>query len=171
MSPLDGPAGGAVRTTPRCARIATLVLGGLVSAACGSTAEDAVPAGPATASITASAAGTGDGSLVIVRSGGITGVRDTVRVATDGRTNLTDKAGASRGCRPGAEAVARLRAVDLGAVPESGSREAIADGFTYRVRSTTARAVVTAQAIVTEGEKDAARAELLAAAAAILASC
>lgn len=169
MSTLDGPAGGAVRTAPRCARTAALALCALAMAAavaaCGSSSEDAVSAGPATASVPASASAPGAGTMLIVRSGGIAGVRDTVRVAADGRTRLIDRSEAIRMCRPDAQAVQQLQALDLGTVPASGSREAIADGFTYRVRSGGQ------QVVVAEGEQDPVRAELLAAAAAILASC
>lgn len=103
--------------------------------------------------------------LVVVRSGGLAGVQDTLRVGADGRARLTDRRGATRACRPDPAAVRRLHEVDLAAVPPPTGPPEVADGFTYSVT------VADARATVREGDVDGRRAELVDAAAAVMASC
>lgn len=105
------------------------------------------------------------GPLVVVRSGGLAGVQDTLRVGADERARLTDRRGATRACRPDPAAVRRLHAVDLAAVPAPTGPPVVADGFTYSVT------VGDARATVREGDVDGRRAELVDAAAAVMASC
>jgi hypothetical protein len=102
----------------------------------------------------------------IVRTGGIGGVRDTVKITSDGGARVTTKDGRSRGCEPPAKALARLRGIDLAAVaaaPTAAPR--LADGFNYAVRIGDERAAAG------EGDEDGRRADQVDAAAAVLTSC
>jgi hypothetical protein len=140
----------------------------LALTACGSGSSS-------TGSDTASSRGTattsdsappGSTAIQIVRTGGIGGVRDTVKVTSDGSARLTTKDGRTRGCRPSGKALARLRAMDLAAVaaaPKTGPQ--VADGFTYTV------SVGSKRAAGGEGDEDGRRADLVDAAAAVLTSC
>lgn len=110
------------------------------------------------------------GALVVTRSGGIAGFHDTLRIATDGSATVTRPEGSSMPCRVDASSLARLRAIRLAAVdPVSPSSSAgghvVADGLTWSVRSTAGRATVS------EGQSGGLRRELIAAAAAVFASC
>jgi hypothetical protein len=110
--------------------------------------------------------GSPDSALVVTRTGGIAGFMDVVQVAADGKGRITRKGGQGRGCTPSATALDRLRAVDLTAVAATTSKAPqLADGFTYSVSSGSARAMAG------EGDDDSRRAELVDAAAAVVASC
>jgi hypothetical protein len=103
------------------------------------------------------------GSLVITRTGGIAGVNDVVQIAADGTAQMTSKSGETHACTPSRTALDQLRAIDLAAVGSAPSKP-IPDGFTYEVRS--------ASGTASAGQGDAGiRAELVAAAAAVIASC
>lgn len=104
--------------------------------------------------------------MLVVRTGGIAGVSDMVRIAGDGSASITTKARKTRGCTPSATALDRLRAVDLKAVAATTAKPShLADGFNYSVKSGSASAVVS------EGDDDSRRAELVDAAAAVVATC
>lgn len=134
----------------------------LVLAACGG---ESAPSG---ADPEPSSADDGSAGAVIrvVRTGGISGFHDTVEVRPDGTARLTRRNGGGRTCVPSAEALDRLRSIDLKAASHapSASRQ-IADGFVYTVT----RAGVSTS--VAEGEEDGTRAELVAAAGEVLSSC
>ncbi|MEU1236190.1 hypothetical protein AB0N38_02185 [Micromonospora aurantiaca] len=76
--------------------------------------------------------------VVLVKSGGIAGLSDTVRVEPDGHWTRTDRAGASREGQLAAEKLTRLR--QLAADPRLAAEAAVtvpptmcADAFTYRL--------------------------------------
>jgi hypothetical protein len=104
--------------------------------------------------------------MVVVRTGGIAGVVDMVRIAADGSARITSKTGRNRSCQPPAESLDRLRAIDLAGVRAIASTPPqMADGFTYSVTSGGARATAS------EGDDSGRRAELVDAAAAVVAAC
>lgn len=104
-------------------------------------------------------------AVEVVRSGGIAGVRDTLRIAPDGTARLTTRDGSTSRCRPGGEALGRLRGIDLATVaPEPSPGTVVADGFSYAVR------VGDARASASDGDEGR-RADLVDAAAAVLTSC
>jgi hypothetical protein len=137
-----------------------MVAGALLLTACGGsdTTSTATTSSKPTSGATSSA-------IVIVRTGGIAGVLDTVRVAADGSAQLTSKTGKSRACTPSAASLDRLRAIDLSAVGTASKRPQMADGFNYSVKSGAASATAG------EGDDDSRRAELVDAAAAVIATC
>jgi hypothetical protein len=104
-------------------------------------------------------------AMEVVRTGGIAGVRDVLRIKANGQGTLTDKNGKTSSCRPTDKALDRLRAVDLADV-SAGPTAApvIADAFNYGVR------VGDERASGSEGD-DGRRADLVDAAAAVLTSC
>jgi hypothetical protein len=105
-------------------------------------------------------------TVVIVRTGGIAGVRDTVKITADGSASVTTKNGRGRPCEPSEQALTRLRATDLAAVAAAPRTvPPIADGFSYAVR------VGDQRASASEGDKDSRRADVVKAAAALLTSC
>ncbi|MDQ1629216.1 MAG: hypothetical protein QOI54_2960 [Actinomycetota bacterium] len=143
----------------------------LVLGACGNGSATSTTSG-ADGSDTApssTAAPSGDGSggavLEVTRSGGIAGVRDVVRVAADGTAAVSSRDGRRRSCRPAAADLARLRQMDLSALDALPSSAPVPDGFVFRVRSSGGAAVVG------EGESNGRRADLLDAAAAVVAAC
>ena len=76
--------------------------------------------------------------VVLVKSGGIAGLSDTVRVEPDGHWTRTDRAGASREGQLATEKLTRLR--QLAADPRLAAEAAVtvpptmcADAFTYRL--------------------------------------
>ncbi len=104
------------------------------------------------------------GVLVVTRTGGIAGVNDVLEIAADGSAQMTSKTGETRDCVPSPTALQQLRGIDLAAVGSAPSKPQIADGFTYEVR--------TAGGSASAGDGDEGlRAELVAAAAAVFASC
>jgi len=103
---------------------------------------------------------------VVVRTGGIAGVLDMVRIEADRSAELTSKTGKSRTCTPSAASLDRLRGIDLSAVGATPSKPPqMADGFNYSVKSGDASATAS------EGDDDSRRAELVNAAAAVIATC
>jgi len=105
------------------------------------------------------------GAMVVVRTGGIAGVMDLVRIAADGSATLRSKTSKGRGCTPSSQALGRLRSIDLAAVPAAASPPKMADGFNYSVT------VGGTRAVASEGDDDSRRAELVDAAAAVIATC
>jgi hypothetical protein len=105
-------------------------------------------------------------ATVVVRTGGIAGVRDIVRIAADGTARLTTRARTTRACAPSQASLDRLAAIDLvalKAIPSTSSQ--MADGFVYSVSADGA------SASASEGDADSHRAELVDAAAAVIGSC
>jgi hypothetical protein len=106
--------------------------------------------------------------LEVMRSGGIAGVRDLVRVAADGTATVVTRDGSSRSCRPAAADVRRLRQLDpaafaaLAALPRATP---VNDGFVFSVRTSQGTAVTG------EGDTNDRRADLLDAAAAVVSAC
>jgi hypothetical protein len=137
----------------------------------GSGASSAPPAsgnpsatGGPPVSPSSAASPTGD-FLEITRSGGIAGVRDIVRVASDGTAKLVTRDGRAKTCRPAADDVRRLRQLDLAAMDALPSGAPVADGFVFSVRTTHGAAAVG------DGDKRGRRAEVLDAAATVVATC
>jgi hypothetical protein len=103
--------------------------------------------------------------MTVARSGGIAGVNDVVEIAPDGSARVTRRNGEVAACTPSADAVARLRAIDLRAIGSGPPKHTIADAFSYTV--TTAGSTVS----VEEGNLGAGPIDLLSAAAEIVSSC
>jgi hypothetical protein len=147
-----------------------VVVTALALAGCGGPSMTERSGGP---SATTSPAGTDsptdhapESAIVVVRTGGIAGVHDMVRVAADGTARITSKTGTTRDCAPSASALDRLRAIDLTAVAAASARPGqMADGFNYSVRA------AGGSATAGEGDDDGRRAEFVDAAAAVVASC
>jgi hypothetical protein len=145
---------------------AFLVIAALSLAGCGGSSTT-------TSTSTSAPSGTGTpgghaktGALVVVRTGGIAGVVDMVSIAADGTASVTDKTRKTRACTPSAPALDRLRAIDLSAVGATPSKAPqMADGFNYSVTSGKASATAS------EGDHDSRRAELVDAAAGVVATC
>jgi len=153
-----------------------LVLGGCsgdsttsTSTAGSDTASSSAPQPSATGgppSPPSSGGASGSAFVEIVRTGGIAGVRDVVRVAADGTAKLLTRDGRTRSCRPSADAVAKLRAMDLQTVAAQASASTtVNDGFTFTVRTPQG------SASAGDGNADGRRAELLSAAAAVVSAC
>lgn len=104
-------------------------------------------------------------AMVVTRTGGIAGFHDVVEIAADGTAQVTSKTGETRSCTPSTTALDRLRAIDLAAVGSAPSKSQIADGFTYSVSS------ATGSASAGQGDDEGHRAEFVAAAEAVVASC
>lgn len=103
-------------------------------------------------------------AITITRSGGIAGVNDVVEIAADGSTQVSRKTGIVSACTPTAEAISRLRTIDLAAIGTAVPKNPIADGFTYEI--------VTAAGSASVGDGDGGpRGELLSAAAEVVTSC
>jgi hypothetical protein len=137
----------------------------LTLAGCGGESATTADAGSPSASAPSSSAHA-TGALVVVRTGGIAGVQDTVQIAADGTAHITSRNGKQRDCTPPAATLDRLRAIDIAAVAATPNEAPqMADGFNYSVQSGT----TTAQG--SEGDDDGRRAELVRAAAAVVASC
>jgi hypothetical protein len=154
----------------RTSRLAGVLAAAALSVAgCGGSTVTVGAGDSATASSAATDSPSGSAptsAMVVMRTGGIAGVVDMVRIAADGTASITSKTSKSRACTPAAKSVARLRAIDLTAMqvlPSMSSR--MADGFNYSVKS------ASGSAAVSEGDDDSRRAELLDAAAAVVASC
>lgn len=148
--------------------LAALLLLTVSLSACGGESVTTAGTGSPSSSAAESAGSSGSAgsALVVTRTGGIAGFMDVVQVAADGSARITRKGGESRGCTPSAKAVDRLRAVDLDAVAATPSKASqMNDGFDYSVSSGSGRATAR------EGDDDSRRAELLDAAAAVVASC
>ncbi len=102
--------------------------------------------------------------ITVERSGGFAGFHDVVEISADGSAKVTTRNGPTRACSPDPAAIAALRAIDLAAVAAAPPGPPIADGFSYSVR--------TAGRHASAGDGDAGpRAQLVAAAAAVIASC
>ena len=100
-------------------------------------------------------------AITITRSGGIAGVNDVVEIAADGSTQVTRKTGIVSACTPTAEAISRLRAIDIAAIGTAMPKNPIVDGFTYEI--------VTAAGGASVGDGDGGpRGELLSAAAEVV---
>jgi hypothetical protein len=135
----------------------------------GSTVVD----GPATSSTTPSptSSATPDkhppaSATVVIRSGGIAGVRDMVRIAADGTAHVTTRKGTTRACTPSAASLDRLAAIDLAALKAIPSKPSqMADGFIYSVQTDDT------SASASEGDDNSRRADLVDAAAAVIGSC
>ena len=143
-------------------RTATTVTGFILVAtmsfaSCGGSGVTGSPTPPST---TASEAG----ALVITRTGGIAGVNDVVQVNADGTAQLTTRTGGTSSCTPSPTALEALRAIDLAAVGSGPSKPGMPDGFAYEVRS------ASGSATASDGDVGI-RAELAAAAAAVVSSC
>lgn len=111
-------------------------------------------------------AGTTGTTVEIVRTGGIAGVRDIVKIAPDGNARVTTRDGRGRVCHPAAKALSRLRALDLAAAAaEPSTAGQMADGFNYSVR------IGHQRASASEGDKGGRRVDIVNAAAAVLTSC
>jgi hypothetical protein len=146
-----------------------VVVAALSLAGCGG---ETVVEGPAKSPTTASPTGSGSpeedapaSAIVVVRTGGIAGVFDMVQVAADGTARIRGKTGETRNCTPSVKALDRLRAIDLTAVGTTRSNSKMADGFNYSVRS------AEGSAAAGDGDDDGRHAELVDAAAAVIASC
>jgi hypothetical protein len=158
-----------MRTTSRGRAAALLAAAVITCAGCGTTTA---PHGSDNSPSTPTRAGPDQpGSspapvIVVLRTGGIAGVHDMVAIAADGTAHLTSKTRTSRNCTPSAAAVARLRALDLSAMPAPTMRPGMADMFSYSVQ------VGAKRAVASEGGGATGRpADLVDAAAAVLASC
>jgi hypothetical protein len=157
-----------MRTSRSCTACGLLAVAALTIAGCGgssvSVGTDDSPAAssPGTASPSENAP---TSALVVTRTGGIAGVTDMVHIAADGSASITSKTRKSRACTPSSRALGRLRGIDLAAVQATASIPGMADGFNYSVRSGSASAEAS------EGDDDSRRAELVDAAAAVIASC
>lgn len=157
-----------MRTSRSSTVAGIIVVAALTIAGCGgssvSVATDDSPttSSPGTASPSESPT---TSALDVTRTGGIAGVTDMVRIAADGSASITSKTGESRACTPSNTALDRLRAIDLAAVQATMSSPGMADGFNYSVKSGSASAQAS------EGDDDSRRAELVGAAAAVVASC
>lgn len=136
-------------------------------AACGGAA---VSEGPTSPNSTEFPGDTGnltpapDAAMTITRTGGIAGVNDVVEIAADGTARVTRRDGTSGTCTPDAAALARLRAIDISAIGSPPPKVPIADGFNYEIESAAGTISVSDG---DEGE----RAELLAAASLVVATC
>lgn len=123
-----------MRSTP--VALAGLAALAALLAGCATTGPAATPTAPATAG---SGPSTGQSVRVVLeRSGGIAGIRDTVTVEPDGRWTVVDRSGASRTGRLSATDLARLRqlAADPRLATESAATAAptnCADAFSYRL--------------------------------------
>ncbi len=104
-------------------------------------------------------------ALVVTRTGGFAGVHDTVQIAADGTAQITSKTGETRNCTPSPADLDRLRMIDLAAVGTAPPKSPIADGFNYSVSS------ASGSASAGDGDHEGRRAELVTAAAAVVASC
>jgi hypothetical protein len=145
---------------------AFVVIAALALAGCGGSTTTASTSTAAPSSSEAPSDGAPAGALVVVRTGGIAGVVDMVSIAADGTANVTNKTRKSRPCKPSAESLDRLQAIDLSAVrgaPSTSSQ--LADGFNYSVTSGGTSATAS------EGDDDSRRAELVDAAADVVATC
>lgn len=136
----------------------------LALAACGGESSTATRSTGSRGGTATSSGGTAV-AMEVVRTGGIAGVRDVLRIKANGLGTLTDKNGSTSSCRLTDQALDRLRAVDLSDVSAAPTdAPAMADGFNYAVR------VGDERASGAEGD-DGRRADLVDAAAAVLTSC
>ena len=147
-----------IRRATMLGLITLLLLG---AAACGGGTSSGRPKPPGTDE----PGHPGRATLVVVRGGGLAGFRDTVRVPPDGRAIVTRRTGSARTCKPDPAAVERLIRLDLAAVgPAPRPSTPVADAFSYTVT------VGHESATAAEGEHGR-RAEMVDAAAAVVASC
>ena len=124
-----------------------------------------VTEGPALPSTPGGSSATTASELVVVRTGGIAGVHDTVQIAADGTAQVSSNAGQAFACTPDPAALARLRAIDLAAVGTAPPKNPVADGFNYAVTS------AGGSASAGDGDNEGIRAEFVAAAASVVTSC
>jgi hypothetical protein len=155
--------------TRRCTVAGVIISAVLTLAGCGGSTAGAGPAGsPTSPSPTGSRTSDdppGTQAMVVVRTGGFAGVRDMMRVAADGTARITVKTGDTNACTPSAASLDRLRAIDLTAINATPTKlSKMADGFNYSVKTSDGSAAAS------EGD-DGRRAELVDAAAAVIASC
>jgi hypothetical protein len=156
--------------TARSGTLAGLLLVAAVTiAGCGGSTV-AVGSGGHSSTATPTASGTSSDNapttaMVVVRTGGIAGVLDMVRIAADGTASITSKTAKSRACTPSGKDLDRLRAIDLSGLATTSPPPGMADGFNYSVKSGSTSATAS------EGDDDSRRAELVDAAAAVVASC
>jgi hypothetical protein len=158
-----------MRTSRSCLLAGLIVVAALTIAGCGGSSVSVSTGDSPTASPTGSDSPSDSASasaLVVTRTGGIAGVLDMVRIAADGSASITSKTGKSGACRPSGTALDRLRAIDLAAAQASPTKPTgMADGFNYSVKSGSGSAAAS------EGDDDSRRAELVDAAAAVIATC
>jgi hypothetical protein len=154
--------------TRRWAAAGLVAVAALGVAGCGD-GSSVTGGGAASASSAATAAPSSNapsGAIVVTRTGGIAGVVDLVRIAADGTASITSRTGGAHACQPAAQAIDRLRAIDLAALQATPTRSSrLADGFNYSVKA------ASGSASATEGDDNSRRAELVDAAAAVVASC
>jgi hypothetical protein len=154
-------------TRQQCAAAGFVMIAALSLSGCGGSSTTEASTGSSTPSTTVTGTPRNPaGATVVVRSGGIAGVRDMVRIAADGTARLTSKTGTSRACAPSAASLDRLATIDLTGlkgIPSAPSH--MADGFNYLVQTTAGTASAS------EGDANGRRAELVSAAAAVIGSC
>lgn len=157
-------------TTRQCAVAGCIVVLILTLAGCGGSTVTDGSAGSSTTPAPAGSDTSDDNAptpaMVVLRTGGIAGVHDQVRIAADGTARSTRKTGKTRDCTPSTTSLERLRAIDLAAlnaIPTTMSQ--LADGFNYSVKTGDA------SASASEGDDDSRRAEFVDAAAGVIASC
>lgn len=115
----------------RSTHLAAILLAALLTPLAGCARADDEPAGPAPAALPAV-------EVVLTKSGGITGLTDTVTVHPDGRWTKVDRSGASRSGQLTAADLDRLR--QLATDPRLAAEAAVtvpatmcADAFNYRL--------------------------------------
>jgi hypothetical protein len=148
--------------TPRWVFVAVAAIAG-----CGGGLGTQPPDSPGASGSSEGSLGTGDppAPITVTRSGGIAGVNDVVEIAPDGSARVARRNGEVVACTPSADAIARLRAIDLRAMGSRPPKHTIADAFSYTV--TTGGSSVS----VEEGDLGAGPVDLLAAASEIVSSC
>jgi hypothetical protein len=154
----------------QCTAAVLVVVAAMTIAACGGSTVAEAPAKSSTAPPPTSSATPDEdaprSATVVVRSGGLAGVRDIVRIAADGAARITTNTGTTRACAPSAASLDRLAAIDLLALKANPTKLShMADGFIYSVQSGDA------SASASEGDDNSRRAELVDAAAAVIGSC
>jgi hypothetical protein len=155
--------------TRHCAVAGVIIAAILTLAGCGGSTAGAGSAGSSTTPSPSAGHPSDDPAgakaMVVVRTGGFAGVRDLMRVAADGTARITVKTGDTRACTPSTASLDRLRAIDLGGLNASPTKQSqMADGFNYSVKTGDGSAAAS------EGD-DGRRAEFVDAAAAVIASC
>jgi hypothetical protein len=145
------------------ARIGLVLVTAIALASCGGSTMPNTPS-PGTPSAVPGPSNATATAITITRTGGIAGVNDVLEIAADGTGRMTRGGGQVISCSPMPAVLARLRAIDLGAVGTGMPKTPIADGFNYTVTSPLGTASAG------DGD-DGIRAELVSAAASVLASC
>lgn len=165
----NGRYGRGMVTTGHSAVAGLIIAAVLTLAGCGGSTAGAGSVGSST---TPSRSGShtsddsaGTQAMVVVRTGGFSGVRDLMRVAADGAARITVKTGDAHACSPSTASLDRLRAIDLAALNATPTKMSqMADGFNYSVKTGDGSAAAS------EGD-DGRRADLVDAAAAVIVSC